>query len=387
MTEYRSRWRDEITDALGELARDFFVQEVAPHRERFECQQFVDPAVWTRAGSLGLLCCSIPREYGGGGGEFIHDLAVTEAQFGSADCGGFGNMVHSGIVAHYLLAYGTETQKARWLPRMASGELIGAIAMTEPSAGSDLQALQMRAERRGDEYVLTGSKTFITNGSQAGLVVVVAKTDPAARGRGLSLICVETERCDGFVRGRNLHKIGQHAADTSELFFDEVTVPTEFLLGGRPNEGFGQLMAQLPQERLLIGMAAVATMTAALGEAVSYARERRAFGQSLVEFQNTRFVLAEAATKVHTARVFLDSCIERHAVGELDAATAAMCKWWLTDLQCDVVDRCLQIFGGYGYMSEYPIARMYADARVQKIYGGTNEVMKEIIAKSLLSQT
>jgi acyl-CoA dehydrogenase len=379
---YTSPWRDSETAALGDLAEKFFARELVSHRDRFEAQHHVDRAVWEKAGELGLLCCSIPEQYGGGGGTFAHDLAVLEAQ-GRALGTGFGNGVHSGIVAHYLLAYGTEDQRRCWLPKMAAGKSIAAIAMTEPGAGSDLKAVTTTAVRDGDHYLLNGSKTFVTNGSMADIVVVVAKTDPAAGAKGVSLLVVETENCPGFVRGRILDKIGQHAADTSELAFDNVRVPVANLLGGEEGRGFGQLMAQLPQERLTIGVSAVAAMERAVAETIDYAKSRSVFGKTVFDFQNSKFVLAECQTIAHVSRVFLDSCILRHLRGELDTTTAAMAKWWLTEQQCVVIDRCLQLFGGYGYMREYPIARMYADARVQKIYGGSNEIMKDIIARNL----
>jgi len=381
-TTYTSSWRDSDTTALGELADKFFARELTPHRDKFEQQHYVDRDVWTKAGELGLLCCSIPEEYGGGGGTFAHDLAVVEAQARALDTG-FGNTVHSGIVAHYILAYGTEEQRRRWLPGMATGQTITAVAMTEPGAGSDLKNIKTTALRDGDHYVINGAKTFISNGSQGDLIVVVAKTDPAAGAKGVSLIVVETADCPGFTRGRILDKVGQHGADTSELSFEDVRVPVANVLGGEEGRGFGQLMTQLAQERLLIGVTAVATMEAAVAETVSYTKSRSAFGQTIFDFQNTKFVLAECDTVAHAARVFIDSCIERHMSGNLDTTTAAMAKWWLTEQQCQVIDRCVQLFGGYGYMREYPIARMYADARVQKIYGGSNEIMKDLIARSL----
>ncbi len=380
-TTYTSSWRDSDTTALGELADKFFARELTPHRDKFEQQHYVDRDVWTKAGELGLLCCSIPEEYGGGGGTFAHDLAVVEAQARALDTG-FGNTVHSGIVAHYILAYGTEEQRRRWLPGMATGQTITAVAMTEPGAGSDLKNIKTTAVRDGDHYVINGQKTFISNGSQADLIVVVAKTDPAAGAKGVSLIVVETADCPGFTRGRILDKVGQHGADTSELSFEDVRVPVANVLGGEEGRGFGQLMTQLAQERLLIGVTAVATMEAAVAETVSYTKSRSAVGQTIFDFQNTKFVLAECDTVAHAARVFIESCIERHMSGNLDTTTAAMAKWWLTEQQCQVIDRCVQLFGGYGYMREYPIARMYADARVQKIYGGSNEIMKDLIARS-----
>jgi acyl-CoA dehydrogenase len=381
-SNYTSGWYDEEVTALGDLADKFFAKEVSPQRERWETQHHVDREVWTKAGELGLLCCSIPEQYGGGGGSFAHDLAVFEAQARALDSS-FGNTVHSGIVAHYILAYGTEEQRRRWLPEMASGNAIAAVAMTEPGAGSDLKNVKTTAIREGDHYVVNGSKTFISNGSMADLIVVVAKTDPTAGGKGVSLIVVETANCQGFSRGRVLDKVGQHGADTSELSFTDVRVPVGNLLGGEEGRGFGQLMTQLAQERLVIGVQAVAAIEVAVAETVAYTKSRNAFGQTIFDFQNTKFVLAECQTVAHAARVFLDSCIERHLRGELDTTTAAMAKWWLTEQQCQVIDRCVQLFGGYGYMREYPIARMYEDARVQKIYGGSNEIMKDLIARSL----
>jgi acyl-CoA dehydrogenase len=294
----------------------------------------------------------------------------------------FGKHVHN-ICAHYVLAYGTEAQKQRWLPRLASGELVGAIAMSEPAAGSDLQGIRTRALRRGDAYILDGSKTFISNGQVANLICVVARTDPAAGAKGISLLMVETDGLAGFRRGRTLDKIGLPGQDTSELFFDDCGVPAASLLGSAEGAGFAQLMEQLPYERVLVALTGVATIERAVRLTTEYARERRAFGKTLIEMQNTRFKLAEAATIAHVGRVFIDSCIQRYMAGTLDTATASMAKWWLTDMQCQVIDECLQLFGGYGYMRDYPIAQMYADARVQRIYGGSNEIMKEIIARTL----
>ncbi|MEP9361566.1 acyl-CoA dehydrogenase family protein [Nocardioides sp. CN2-186] len=378
---YRSPWRDDETRALRDLALRFQDAELVPRLPEFTEQRQVDRRVWTEAGRLGLLLASVPEEYGGGGGDLRHDLALIEAE---AERPGteWGHVVH-GIVAHYVLAYGTEEQRRRWLPRLASGELVGAVAMTEPGAGSDLQGIRTTAVRRGDTYVVNGAKTFISNGAQADLVLVVARTDPEAGSRGISIVAVETADRPGFARGRNLEKLGQHTFDTAELFFDDVVVPASDLLGGVTGQGFGQLMQQLPRERVLLGALAVGAMETAVRETVAYVKQRQAFGQPLMDFQNTRFVLAEAATKTHGARVFLDSCIQRQLAGELDGGTAAMCKWWLTDLQCEVIDQCLQLFGGYGYMEEFPIARLYANARVQKIYGGANEIMKEIVARTL----
>jgi acyl-CoA dehydrogenase len=379
---YVSAWKDDEVLALGEVADKFVAAELTGKRDRWEAQRYVDRDVWRRAGEIGLLCCSVPEEYGGGGGTFAHDLIVFESQARAGDTT-WGNGVHSGIVAHYILAYGTEEQRRRWLPRLASGEMIAAVAMTEPGAGSDLKNIRARAVRDGAEYVIDGVKTFISNGHTADLIVVVAKTDAAAGAKGISLLVVETDNSPGFVRGRILDKVGQHGADTSELFFEGVRVPAGNLLGGAEGQGFAQLMTQLAQERLVIAVSAVAGLEAAVAVTLDYVKQRQAFGQALFDFQNTRFTLAECATTAHVARVFLDSCIERHLAGGLDATTAAMAKWWLTEQQVTVVDRCVQLHGGYGYMREYLIARMYADARVQKIYGGSNEIMKDLVARSL----
>jgi acyl-CoA dehydrogenase len=379
---YVSAWKDDEVLALGEVADKFVAAELTAKRDQWEAQRYVDRDVWRRAGEIGLLCCSIPEEYGGGGGTFAHDLIVFESQARAGDTA-WGNGVHSGIVAHYILAYGTEEQRRRWLPRLASGELIAAVAMTEPGAGSDLKNIRTRAVRDGSDYLIDGVKTFISNGHTADLIVVVAKTDAGAGAKGISLLVVEAEDCPGFVRGRILDKVGQHGADTSELFFEGVRVPARNLLGGTEGQGFAQLMTQLAQERLVIAVSAVAGLEAAVAITLDYVKQRQAFGQALFDFQNTKFTLAECATTAHVARVFLDSCIQRHLDGGLDATTAAMAKWWLTEQQVTVVDRCLQLHGGYGYMREYLIARMYADARVQKIYGGSNEIMKDLVARSL----
>jgi len=378
---YRSGWKDDEATALGHMASAFFAKELVPNLERFDRQQQVDRQLWTKAGEVGLLCCSIPTEYGGGGGTFAHDAAVFEAQAHAGDTG-FGIGVHSGIVAHYLLAYASEEQKLRWLPGMATGSTVGAIAMTEPGAGSDLKTIATRATKTGDGYVLEGAKTFISNGASCDLVIVAVKTDPTAGAHGVSLVVVETEDLPGFARGRILDKLGMHGQDTSELFFDDVLVPAANLLG-EEGRGFAMLMNQLRQERLVIGLQGIAAMERALEETISYTKTRQAFGAPLFDMQHTRFELAECATLAHAGRVFIDSCIERHMNGDLDTPTASMAKWWLTELQCQVTDRCLQLFGGYGYMKDYLISRLYADARVQKIYGGANEVMKDVIARSL----
>lgn len=381
MKKYVPGWHDDEVRALSELAAGFFEREVVAHNDKWEAQRRIDRDVWLTAGKLGLLCCSIPEEYGGGGGTFAHDLAVFEAQGRAGDLA-FGVSVHSGIVAHYVNEYGTEEQKRTWLPGMASGEILGAIGMTEPGAGSDLKAIRTSAVRDGDHYVVNGSKTFITNGSSADMIVLAVKTDPKAGARGVSLLIVDLRDCPGFTVGRVLDKVGQHAADTSELSFVDVQVPVSNLLG-EEGQGFGQLIAQLVQERLIIAAQASGAMNRAVEETVAYVKSRQAFGHSLFEFQNTAFELAECQTIARTCEVFLDHCIQEHLRGELDAAEAAMAKYWLTDKQCEVVDRCVQLYGGYGYMREYLVARMYEDARVQKIYAGANEVMKGIIAKSL----
>ncbi|MGW5151487.1 acyl-CoA dehydrogenase family protein [Rhodococcus koreensis] len=381
MKKYVPSWHDEEVTALSDLAAGFFEREVVAHNETWDTQHRIDRSVWLEAGKLGLLCCSIPEEYGGGGGSFAHDLAVFDAQGYAGDLS-FGISVHSGIVAHYILEYGTEEQKTRWLPGMASGDILGAIGMTEPGAGSDLKAIKTTAVRDGDEYVVNGSKTFITNGSSADMIVLAVKTDPKAGAKGVALLIVDLRDCPGFTVGRVLDKVGQHGADTSELSFTDVRVPVTNLLG-QEGQGFAQLMAQLVQERLIIGAQAAGAMRRAVEDTVDYTKSRQAFGHSLFEFQNTAFELAECQTIARTCEVFLDHCISEHLAGQLDPAEAAMVKYWLTEQQCAVIDRCVQLHGGYGYMREYLIARMYEDARVQKIYAGANEVMKSIIAKSL----
>ena len=311
-----------------------------------------------------------------------HESAIIEA-IAHVGVDGFGIGLHNAIVAPYILRYGSEEQKKKWLPRMATGELIGAIAMTEPGAGSDLQGIKTRAEKDGNRYRINGSKTFITNGQLANLVLLVAKTDPEKGAKGTSLMMVETDGAEGFERGRNLDKIGLKANDTSELFFNDVSVPASALLGSEEGQGFVQLMQQLPQERLMIGTTAIAMAERALALTIEYVKERKAFGQKIIDFQNTQFRLAELKTEATIGRVFYNDCVARHLDGGLDPATASMAKYWLSELQGKVVDECLQLFGGYGYMNEYPIARMYRDARVQRIYGGTNEIMKLLIARSL----
>jgi acyl-CoA dehydrogenase len=381
MTAYQSPWATPEHDTYRATIRKFVEAEFVPHRERWMEQGHPETEVWRKAGEVGMLCPDIPVEYGGGGGDFGFDV-ITYEELQRACISSFGNGIQS-IVAHYLMRYGTEEQKQRWLPRMATGELITAIAMTEPGTGSDLQAVKTRATRDGDDYVLNGSKTFITNGWNANLVCVVCKTDPEARAKGISLLMVEVDQVEGFRRNKPLKKIGMKGQDTSELFFDDVRVPAGNILGGVAGQGFYQLMAQLPRERLIIAVGGVAATEAALQHTIDYVKQRKAFGQALAEFQNTRFTLAEIKTETRIARVFVDWCIQELNAGRLDNETASMAKWWCSEKQFEAAHRCLQLHGGYGYMMEYPIAHYFADSRVQMIYGGSNEIMKELIARSL----
>jgi alkylation response protein AidB-like acyl-CoA dehydrogenase len=375
----RTLFKEEHTQ-FRDAARRFMETEVQPHRERWEEQGYVDREVWLKAGKAGFLCPSMPEQYGGAGADRLYSMVLIEEQARIGDSGlGFG--LHSEIVAPYLLHYGSEELKQRYLPKMASGEMIGAIAMTEPSAGSDLQGIRSTAVREGDHYVLNGSKTFITNGWHSDLVIVVAKTDPAKGAKGTSLFVVDTSM-PGFAKGKRLKKIGLKAQDTAELFFDNVKVPAANLLG-QENTGFVYLMQELPWERMQIAISAVAGAEAALAWTTDYTRSRKAFGTEILSYQNTRFTLAEAKTEIQIARVFVDRCMELLLEKKLDAVDAAMAKYWTTDLQCKVIDACLQLHGGYGFMWEYPIARAYADARVARIYGGTNEIMKELISRTL----
>ena len=381
MTDHRSPWMDDELEMFRDAARRFVEQEIVPNDDRWRAQHHVDRSIWNKAGEVGLLCTDIPAEYGGVGGDVRHESVVAE-EMGGHGITSFGHVVHS-IVAHYVLNHGTEEQKHRWLPRMASGELVGAIAMTEPGAGSDLQAVKTRAERVGGEWVINGSKTFISNGLHAGLVGVVARTDPSKGSKGISIIMVETENRPGYRVGRVLDKIGQNGWDTAEMFFDDCRVPADCLLGPVEGQGFVQLMRDLPYERALLALGGVAAMEYALRLTVDYARSRKLFGQTLLEMQNTRFKLAELKTQVHVSRLLIDDCISKLRAGTLDTATASMAKLYVTEAQCRVMDECLQLFGGYGYTTEYPISKLYVDARVQRIYGGASEVMKEIVARSL----
>jgi acyl-CoA dehydrogenase len=367
---------------LEDQARRFINAEFAPHVDRWSEEGMYPREVWSKAGAAGLLCPAIPEEYGGAGGSFAHEVVIgRELSFAGFDT--FGAGLHSGIVAPYILHYGTEEQKRRWLPKMATGEYVGAVAMSEPGTGSDLQGVRTTARKSGNGYVLNGSKTFITNGQHANLIVVVAKTDSSLGAKGVSLMVVEADNAPGFRRGRKLAKLGLDSADTSELFFDDVKLPPENLLGTEEGQGFVQLMKDLPRERLIVVVHAQAMIERALALTIPYVRERKAFGKPIMEFQNTQFVLAECKSEATIARVFHDHCIERYLNGTLDTATASMAKYWITDLQGKIIDRCLQLFGGYGYMEEFPISRMYRDARVMRIYAGSNEIMKVIIARSL----
>lgn len=380
--DYVSPWESDDHQALRKHAAAFFAKESVPNQERWAEQHHVDRDFWNKAGAAGLLCLDLPEEYGGGGGNFGHE-AIVQQELSYANDTAFGFNIHSTIVAHYIAAYASEDQKKRWIPKMASGAYVLGVAMTEPGTGSDLQSVRTTAIRDGDHYVINGSKTFISNATHCNLLVIVAKTDPSLGAKGISLIVAETEGLVGFERGRVLKKIGQHGQDTRELFFSDMRVPAENLLGGVEGQGFYQLMRQLPRERLIIGIGGIAMAEAAVTQTIRYAKEREAFGKPILDKQNTRFVLAECKTEVLAGKTLMDYCIQQYLDGKLDAATASMAKLWGTDKQVEIVDRCLQLFGGYGYMMEYPIAQMYAAARVQKIYGGTNEIMKELIGRAL----
>lgn len=378
----RPSWMSEDLVVFDTEARKFMERECVPHADKWIKQQHVDRSVWRKAGEAGLLCASTPEQYGGAGGTFAHEAVIID-HLGRLGIDGWGITLHNAIVAPYVTHYCSEEQKQRWLPRLASGELVGAIAMTEPGTGSDLQAVRTTARKDGNHYVINGSKIFITNGGTANFILVVAKTDPTQGSKGTSLIVVETDEVDGFRRGRVLDKMGQKANDTAELFFDDVRVPASNLIGMGEGQGFVQLMQQLPQERLIIALQGMAVIERALETTIAYVKERRAFGKQLIDFQNTQFKLAECKTEATVAKIFCNHATQLLLEGKLDPYMASMAKLWLTEVQCRVVDECLQLHGGYGYMNEYPIARMYADSRVQKIYGGTNEIMKLLIARSL----
>jgi acyl-CoA dehydrogenase len=379
--DYQSPWMNDELRIFRKTVHQFILDEFVPQHSRWCEQHRPDAEAWTKAGATGLLLTDVPEEFGGGGGTFAHEAVVMEelAQAGV----NFGSGVHS-IVAHYILKFGNDEQKRKWLPRMARGEMVGAIAMSEPAAGSDLAGIKTTARRDGSHYVINGSKTFITNGWHAGIIGLAVKTDTKVAGlRGISLIMVEAKDLPGFRVGRSLEKVGRHAQDTCELFFDEVRVPVSNLLGSGEGKGFSQMMEELPYERLQIGLGAVAMAEQAVTITIKYAKERMAFGKPLMDFQNTRFKLAECKTEAQIGRVFIDNCLERFIAGQLDPATAAMAKYWLTDCQCRIIDECVQLHGGYGYSMEYPIARMWVDSRVERIYAGTNEIMKEVIGSSL----
>ena len=380
--QFSRSWSDSDLEQYRDTVVRFIEQEMIPGDQAARERGDVGHAIWRKAGEIGLLCSDIPDEWGGGGGDFRYE-AVFYEEMARRSLSGMNASVHS-IVAHYLLNHGTPEQKQRYLPRMCTGELVGAIAMTEPGTGSDLQGIRTRADKGADgSYTINGSKTFITNGFLAGLMLVVVKTDPTQGAKGLSILIVETENCAGYRVGRVLDKIGMKAQDTSELFFDDVQVGPEQLLGGREGQGFYQLMADLPYERLIIGVTALAAMEGAYEATLDYVRDRKVFGQPVFQLQNTRFKLAEVATEIQVGRAFIDRCVEDLVAEKLDTATASMAKLWGSEAQGRVIDTCLQLFGGYGYMNEYVIGRMYIDARVQRIYGGTSEIMKEVIARAM----
>lgn len=377
---FPASWMGDEHRMLLESASRFFREQWVPRDGAWREAGMMDREAWREAGGNGFLCASMPEAYGGGGGDFGHEAVLILAQ-GEAGLSGFGGSVHSGIVAPYILHCGTEQQKQRWLPRLASGELIGAIAMTEPGTGSDLQGVRTLAIREGDSYRINGSKTFITNGQLANLVIVACKTAKDQGAQGISLLLVETDAATGFRRGRNLEKVGMEAQDTSELFFDDLIVPVDNLLGGKEGLGFFQMMQELPQERLIVAMAGIAAMELAMHVTLAYTKERKAFGKPIFAFQNTRFKLAECQALLLASRALVDAAMVAHLKGELGVDRAALIKYWVTDNQCKLIDECLQLFGGYGYMKEYPIARLWTDSRVQRIYGGTNEIMKELASR------
>jgi len=374
---------DEEIRMFADSVGRFLDRNAPPERvATWRADGMVEREFWREAGQAGLLGVSVPADYGGGGGDFRHDLVVAE-QVIRKGAEGFAASLHNVIITPYIQAHGTEGQKRKWLPLLSNGERVAAIAMSEPGAGSDLQSIRTTALKDGNGYRINGAKTFISNGQVADLIVVVAKTDPAQGAKGLSLFVVEPGEVEGFRRGRKLDKVGLDAQDTSELFFDDVWVPAENLLGDEEGKGFSQLMGELPRERLLIAIGSAVVMERAIEETIAYTKERRAFGQPIIDFQNSQFVLADCKAKAVVARVFVNDCIERQLKGDLDATRAAIAKLWVTEAQGEVVDACLQLHGGYGYINDYPIARMWRDARVQRIYGGSSEIMKLLIARSL----
>jgi len=377
-----SSWMTPELETLQDSARRFYEAELVPHEERWSRQQVVDREVWFKAGAAGLLCPAISEDYGGAGGNFKHEMVLFSEQARML-CPGLGNALHSGIVAHYIENFASESQKREWLPKMATGELVGGLAMTEPGTGSDLQSIRTTARRDGDDYVINGAKTYITNGSTANLMCLVLKTDPSQGARGISIVVVETDKVQGFRRGRTLAKVGLHSQDTAELFFDEMRVPRANLLGPEEGQGFRQLMKELSRERVITAAVALACMERAIDETLAFAANRKVFGQALISMQNTRFKLAECETKAVLARALVDQCVEKLTDGVLDGGTAAMAKWWVTEACGQVVDECVQLHGGAGYMLEYPIARLYQNVRIHRILAGTNEIMKELIAREL----
>jgi acyl-CoA dehydrogenase len=381
MKPYVIPWMDDDLEVFKDTVVRFIETEMVPNDAKWREQHHVDRETWRKAGDTGLLLLDVPAEYGGGGGDFRHE-AVMYNELARRAIGAFGQGVHS-MCAHYILNHGTEVQKQRWLPRMASGELIGAICMTEPGTGSDLKGIRTRAVKQGDHYVIDGAKTFITNGWLAGILMLVVRTDSTDRSKGLSILIVETKDLPGYRVGRVLEKMGFHGQDTSELFFESVKVPVDCLLGGVEGEGMHQLMHDLPYERTVIAVGAVGAMEGGIDETIKYVRERKTFGQPVINYQNTRFKLAEISSIARIARVFTDRCVMELIEGKLDTETASMAKWWTTDMQQQVLDECVQLHGGYGYMNEYLVCRMFADSRVQRIYGGTNEIMKEVIARGM----
>ncbi|WP_372658790.1 acyl-CoA dehydrogenase family protein [Hydrogenophaga sp.] len=374
-------WMDAEIESFREQVRRCVTDKLAPNLDVWRRQGFIPRKTWCVLGELGFLLPEMPQAYGGPGATLAYQLVVQD-ELAKMEVPA-NTAVHS-IAAHYILDYGTEEQKQRWLPKLASGEMLAAIAMTEPGCGSDLKAIRTKARLDGDHYVVDGAKTFITNGFTANLLVVVVRTGDAGA-KGVSLLVMETENLSGFSVGRRMEKLGQHASDTAELSFDGVRVSASQLVGGVEGQGFKQLMSQLTYERLLLAVPAAAVIERALELTVEYTKQRKAFGQSLSDFQNTRFKLAECATMAHIVRSFVNDCIQRQLDGTLDNEAAYMAKWWCSEQQCKVTDECLQLFGGYGYMAEYPIARMYADSRVQRIYGGANEIMKDLIARKVVA--
>ncbi|MRV74903.1 acyl-CoA dehydrogenase [Duganella sp. FT92W] len=377
---HQHAWMDADIEAFRNQVRRYVRAEMVPHLDGWRKQGYIPRDVWRPFGALGFMLPELGEEYEGPGATVAYQLVVQD-ELARAEVPA-NTAVHT-IAAHYIMDYGTEEQKRRWLPKMASGEILAGIAMTEPGCGSDLKAIRTRARRDGDHYVVDGAKTFITNGYTANLLVVVVRTGDAGA-KGISLLVIETENLPGFSVGRRLEKIGMHASDTAELAFESMRIPAANLLGGEEGQGFAQLMSQLAYERMLLCVPAAAVIERAVELTVEYTKERKAFGKSIADFQNTQFKLAECATMAHVVRTFVNDCVQRLLDGKLDPEAAYMAKWWCTEQQCKVTDECLQLFGGYGYMAEYPIARLYADSRIQKIYGGTNEIMKDLIARKVL---